>query len=90
MLEDIGFEPSKNISIGSVRIRLSKPESNTSDSTFPRLYGSQLTTAKVWTTKEVSGDVRKVAFTLDPLGKLIQISDLLPDDVLLSLRYLFL
>ena len=90
ILDKIVFKPNKNISIGSVHVSLSKPESNTLDCTLPRLYGSQMTTTNLCTTRAVRGDVRKVVFILNPMYKKSKrIASLFPDDVLLSLRYLF-
>ena len=87
-LEDIVFEPNANITIGRVRLSLSKSESNSSGCDFPNLYGSQIIGVKSVTT-EIDGDLRKFTFTLSPDVKGSKIADLAPDDVLLSLRYLF-
>ena len=92
VLDEIVFNPNKNISIGSVRVSLSKPESNTSSNMRPRLYGSQLVSAKQDTHQEIIGDLRKLSFTLYPGGKGRydkSILEMFPDDALLCLRYLF-
>ena len=88
VLEDIRFEPNTNTSIGSVRIALSRSESNTSDCRFPRLYGSQRVGIK---SGETHSDVGQFSFILDPAAKESTIASLFtdPDDVLWTLRDLF-
>ena len=91
VLEDIRFEPNTNTSIGSVRIALSRSESNTSDCSFPRMYGSQRVGIKVGSTGEIHDDVGKFSFILDPAAKESTIASLFtdPDDVLWTLHDLF-
>ena len=90
-VESIVFEPNANISTGFVRINLFKPESNSQDFiSCSRLYGSQRVSVNEDICREINGDTRKLAFTLNPeSSSATSLMELFPDDALLAVRHLF-
>ena len=75
VLEDIVFEPNENLSIGSVRVRLSEPDEYLALDCKPRVYKSQQIGARC-ITREDDCCYSELAFTLNPCGQAYTIADL--------------
>ena len=76
ILESIVFEPNKNVSIGSVRVRLSDPDDGGfMYCTSPRLYGKQQVGARC-INRESDCGYDGLDFILDPCGQVFTIKDM--------------